>query len=308
MHALVIACRLESGKSLMLRSVQGKEQFALVTCSFRPDFERCVRLCESTDTLLGETAPHVIVVPDRDKKIFRPLESRNRMIVSTQDILPARYRQLPIVKKWWLDSGLWPVRGWMLQQVTKLCADAVTEHENIIFVDSDIEFIRPLQGERFFKGRALRLHRKPMHANEGTHLSWHHTAGELLGLAPRYFGSDYIGPLATWRRSNLIQLKDHIENCVSKPWFEAVGRRLTVSEYTLYGVFVEQILGINKSGHFENDEDLCHCLWSADQTEKFLTECDYENSPQAVLMQSNIGLDQTAVSALMGKLRQKLAA
>lgn len=146
-----------------------------------------------------------------------------------------------------------------------------------------------------------------MHRNDGIHLKWHHGAAELLGFSPQYFGSDYIGPLATWRRSNLVQLKRHIEDCRERPWYEAVGRRVTVSEYTLYGVFVEHVLGIENSGHFQHSDDLCHCLWFEDETEKFLTQFNYRDAPQAVLLQSNIGLDQGDVNALMVQLRQNLA-
>ncbi|MBT4520814.1 MAG: hypothetical protein HOC23_12485 [Halieaceae bacterium] len=292
----------------MLSSRDVSDQLALIICSYRPDFERCARLCASMDAFVGPEAIQFVVVPDRDRQIFAPLESGNRTIVSVQDVLPARFVHLPLLKKWWLDNALWPTRGWMMQQVTKLCADAVTDCENILFVDSDIEFIRKLQPSRFVRENALRLHRKPMEKNDGIHLRWHHGAADLLGLAPRYFGSDYIGPLATWRRSNLIQLKRHIEKQQQRPWHEAVGRRVTVSEYTLYGVFVEHVLGVEASGHFQDSTDLCHCLWSEDGTEKFLTEFDYKDSnfPQAVLLQSNMGLDQRDVSLLMDRVRQNL--
>ncbi len=193
-----------------------------------------------------------------------------------------------------------------MQQLTKLCADVVTEREKIIFVDSDIEFIRPLQRGRFVSEDALRLHRKPMQMNEGVHLRWHHAAADLLGLTRQYFGSDYIGPLATWRRSNLVSLKNHIEQHLERPWYEGVGRRVTVSEYILYGVFVEHVLGIEESGHFSNTEDLCHCLWLEDETENFLTEFNYNLPPQAVLLQSNIGLGQSDTNALMSHVRQQL--
>jgi len=282
-------------------------QVAMVICSYRPDYERCVRLCASLDESVSPEVSQTIIVPDRDSKQFAQLASASRKVVSTEDILPARFIHLPLLKKWWLDNALWPVRGWMMQQVTKMCADVVTERENIIFVDSDIEFIKPLQQERFFSEGALRLHRKPLHRSDGVHLQWHHAAGELLGLEPGYFGSDYIGPLATWKRSNLIQLKHHIEDVRQRPWHESVGRRVTVSEYTLYGVFVEHVLGIEKSGHFPNADDVCHCLWFEDDTEKFLTEFDYADSPQAVLLQSNIGLNPGDINALMGQVRQSLA-
>jgi hypothetical protein len=260
------------------------------------------------DTFVSPETAQFVIVPDRDKNIFASLGSRNRTIVSTQEVLPAKFIQLPLLKKWWLDSARWPVRGWMMQQVTKLCADVVTEREKIIFVDSDIEFLRPLQNDRFVSGDALRLHRKPGEKSDGTHLKWHHAAAGLLGLNPRYFGSDYIGPLATWRRSNLIKLKRHIENNLERPWFEAVGRRLTVSEYTLYGVFVEQVLGIEKSGHFPSGDDLCHCLWYENETEEFLTALNHNSPPQAVLIQSNIGLEQRDVNLLVGQVRQHFAA
>ena len=292
----------------MASPVNVSEQLALVTCSYKPDLERCGRLCASLDKYLGSEISMCIIVPDRDKYIFAPLGSTNRTIISTEDVLPDRFIHLPLFKKWWLDNAGWPIRGWMMQQLTKLCADVITDCENIVFVDSDIEFISPLQHDRYLSEGALRLHRKPMHRNEGIHLKWHHAAAKLLNLQPTYFGSDYIGPLATWRRSNLIQLKNHIEACVERPWYEAVGRRLTVSEYTLYGVFVEHVLGIENAGHFASAEDLCHCLWSGAETEKFLTQCNYSNSPQAVLLQSNIGLDQNAVNNLMGQARHSLAA
>ena len=82
---------------------------------------------------------------------------------------------------------------------------------------------------------------------------------------------------------------------------------MTVSEYTLYGVFVEHVLGIEESGHFANAEDLCHCLWFENDTEKFLTEFDHKKSPQAILLQSNIGLNQDDVESMMVQLRQDLA-
>lgn len=290
-----------------MSTISENDQLALITCSYRPDFERCERLCASMNTFIDSEVAHFIIVPDRDRALFAKLDSKSCTIISSEEVLPARFIQLPLFKKWWLDNGMWPVRGWMMQQITKLCADVVTNRENIIFVDSDIEFISPLQHDRFIREGALRLHRKPLHMSDGVHLKWHHGAAELLGLNPRYFGSDYIGPLATWRRSNLIQMKQYIEDCQQRPWHEAVGRRMTVSEYTLYGVFVEHVIGIEKSGHFQQADDLCHNLWFEHETEKFLAEFDDSNCPQAVLVQSNIGMSKEDVNALMGQLRQNLA-
>ena len=281
---------------------------SLVTCSYRPDFARCENLCASVDRYVGREHHHTLVVPDRDLPLFRRLQSHRRSVVAVQDILPASYHQLPGLKKWWLDSGLWPVRGWMMQQLTKLSADQLSYSEDILFLDSDVEFIRPLDRARFSQGSALRLHRKPGEGNEGVHLKWHHTTAELLGLGPRYFGSDYVAALTSWRRSNLVAMKAHIEATTGRAWHTAVGRKLTVSEYTLYGVFVEHVLGMENAGHFACADDLCHCLWFASDTDQFLSQLDYDQPPQAVLVQSNIGLEQQKVTALVGQIRDQLVA
>lgn len=281
---------------------------SLVTCSYRPDFSRCARLCASVDQHVGGEHHHTLVVPDRDRPLFRTLESPRRSVVAVQDILPTEYYQLPGFKKWWLDNGLWPVRGWMMQQLTKLSADALSDREDILFLDSDVEFIRPFDRTRFSQRGALRLHRKPGEGDQGVHLKWHHASAHLLGLEPRYFGNDYVAPLATWRRSSLVALKAHIEAHTGKTWQAAVGRQLTVSEYTLYGVFVEQVLGLQDAGHFACAEDLCHCLWFGEDTDRFLSRADFSRPPQAVLVQSNIGLEQSSVDDLVRQVRAQLAA
>ena len=99
---------------------QQENPMALVTCSYRPDFARCERLCASVDSYVGSEHHHYIVVPHRDLPLFRQLQSHRRSVVAVQDILPASYLQLPGLKKWWLDSGLWPVRGCRLRSVARL--------------------------------------------------------------------------------------------------------------------------------------------------------------------------------------------
>ena len=285
-----------------------EQAMSLVTCSYRPDFSRCAMLCASVDRHVEREHHHYLVVPDRDRRLFRPLESSRRSVVAVQDLLPASYYQLPGLTKWWLDSGLWPVRGWMMQQLTKLSADRLSTSEDILFLDSDIEFIRSFDRARFSRHGALRLHRKPGEGGQGVHLKWHHAAAELLGLEPQYFGNDYVAPLTTWRRSSLVALKNRIEARTGKDWQSAIGRLLTVSEYTLYGVFVEHVLGLEEAGHFACAEDLCHCLWFGKDTDSFLSRVDYSRPPQAVLVQSNIGLEQSAVDQLVQQVRKQLAA
>ena len=101
-----------------MSSANVNSQIAMVICSYRPDLERCARLCSSLDAYVSSEVSQTIIVPDRDRQYFAQLESGNRTVVSTEDVLPARFIHLPLLKKWWLDNALWPVRGWMMQQGT----------------------------------------------------------------------------------------------------------------------------------------------------------------------------------------------
>jgi hypothetical protein len=105
------------------------------------------------------------------------------------------------------------------------------------------------------------LLRVPGANNVPMHNPWHRTAGRLLGLAPSdYYGSSHIGNLIMWVREHVLQLQEHIESITGKPWLVACSRRLHLSEYILYGVFVEHILG-QRARHYFEDRVICLGHW-----------------------------------------------
>jgi hypothetical protein len=101
----------------------------------------------------------------------------------------------------------------------------------------------------------------------GEHLRWHHRAADLLGIERRYFGSDYIGQLISWRRSHLEGLQQHLEQTLQRPWHRGVARSLRVSEYILYGAYIDAVVGLADSGHYPVADDLCHCCWFRDEAD-----------------------------------------
>lgn len=276
------------------------EEIEIITCSYRPDLERCRRLCQSVDRFVPASIGHTLIVPERDLALFSGLATNRRKVISAQQVLPGKYRQLPLSEKIWIDSSGWPVRGWVLQQLVKLSASRATQSELLLFADSDLQFVRPFELERIYMQGRLRLHRVPEAMNEGRHRNWHRRAGVLLGKSVDYFGSDYVGQLISWRRSNLVALQEHIERVSLKPWHKAISRSLDVSEYVLYGGFVEHVLGESGSGHFFDQSDLCHCCWFEHQATELLNG-DTTLSPQAMalLVQSNLGLTVTAEEDLL---------
>ncbi len=285
------------------------ERLEIVTCSYGPDRHRCERLCQSVDRFVPADIRHTLIVPARDVDAFRALENHRRQVLAVQDVVAGGFRQMPIKDRYWLDGRGWPVRGWIMQQVTKLSANFATDAELILFADSDLLFVRDFDRSEIERQGRLRLHRVPGAMSQGVHRKWHDRAASLLGLTPRYFGSDYVGQLICWRRSNLEALQQRIELVQGVPWYVPVARSLRISEYILYGAFVEPVLGESANGHFYSDQDLCHCCWFAEEAG------DLRNGTQpissnalALLVQSNLGLTRAEETAVVSAARQQLAA
>ncbi len=278
------------------------EKLHIITCSYSPDIERCRRLCKTVDRFVPAHIQHTLVVPKRDFEAFADLISDRRRVLCTESIVPGHFRQLPFTTRWWIDGQGWPVRGWILQQLTKMSADNITDADYLLFADSDIQFIRPFDETMVIRDGRLRLHRIPGARQDGVHLTWHQRAGALLGTPQEYSGADYVGQLITWRRYHLCAMKRRIERVTGRPWYRAVGRSLRVSEYILYGVYIDLIATGREYGHYAAKDDLCHCCWFTEEAEALASGKDRINSRAvALLLQSNFGYDtreETAIANL----------
>lgn len=276
----------------------------IVTCTYSPDADRARRLCQSIDRFVPSDIAHCLIVPQRDTALFKDLASPRRFLRTVEEVLPATFTQLPLSSRWWLAPGMWPVRGWIIQQLVKLSANRAVESEIILFADSDVTFIRAFDEELYCHEGLVRLHRIADAAQDQDHIRWHNKAASLLGEEPGYFGSDYIGQLITWRRSNLEQLQIHLEKIHGKPWHQLIARSLHLSEYILYGAFVEHVLGQEKSGHFCSDTDICHCCWFQEDARQLLCgEQRINERAQALLLQSNLGMALESEAALFQMLQ-----
>jgi len=247
--------------------------------SYRGDFELARDLCRSLDSYLDEEIEHILVVPRADLLMFSPLAGGRRRVVTVEDVLPRGYLQLPVprevrlgrfvkrIREIWIGPG-GAVRGWIIQQILKLSAPSFTDREVIVFADSDIVLVAPLTAERLVRGDRVRLYRVPGAAADlPTHVRWHEASARLLGLEARgYLGADYIGNLITWRRSTILRLQECLSRgAPGRRWDKVVARRRGgFSEYVLYGVFADLVLGADESGHFAATEDLVHAGWFFD--------------------------------------------
>ena len=72
---------------------------------------------------------------------------------------------------------------------------------------------------------------------------WSQVSTNLLKIPPVSFPTaNYLGNFIIWKRDNVFALYKHLEKVHSKSWIETVANSWDLSEYMLYGTFIECIL------------------------------------------------------------------
>ncbi|MGB3203039.1 MAG: DUF6492 family protein [Nodosilinea sp.] len=269
--------------------------FALVTPSYGPDYERCRLLVESVGHYSLRPVQHYVIVDQRDYSQFKSLANGSTEILTVESLLPAWIHRIPLVRKAWWSYKTPPIRNWVLQQLVKLSFAASAAEQIVIFVDSDVAFICPFDLTQFSQQGQTRLFRVPeFYTPEFEPL--YRAAYQLLGLAGDRHGAvrpNYIGNLISWRRSNVKALRDHLEQVWDRPWLETLASAKTLSEYILYGVFVDQVLG-EAANHIYDWSPLCHEYWRPlplddQQLAEFFAAI--QPSHLAVMVSSKAGID-----------------
>ena len=271
---------------------------AFVTKSYRPDLERCELLCRSIE-LLAPGVRHWVIVDRRDRSAFQPLETPSTRIVATEELLPRRVRRLAVPgteKNVWLAAGMPPMRGWLVQQLAKLAIALVAQEDLLVHADSDIALIRPFREESLWDGNgAVRLFRISGEIDERlpNHMRWHRNAEQLLGIPSRPLPlPDYVGGLIPWRRDLVLALLDRIEDRSGRNWMRTLAQARHVSEYILYGRFVEDATD-QSAGRPGESMSLCRCYWGSDPlTNRELEHFIEEASPNelAVMVSAKAGM------------------
>lgn len=271
-------------------------KLALLTVSHARDLDRCLLLAESVDRFVSSEISHTVVVSRRDHARFAAaLPSRTRLAV-IEPAWPWPIVELPRVRLWLSPLGhALPVRGWILQQLIKLSAPELVDADLFVFTDSDVTFVRPLTPAHLVDsdGRALFV-RCPEWGQSGRHRAWQREASRLLGLPDAYSGADYVGNLVPWRRDVLLGLRARVESTTGRPWRRALANTLDLSEYVLYGVYVDRVLGgASAAGHVASDAFLCHALWEGPADANALAAHAASLRPDhvAVLVQSRLGVE-----------------
>ena len=246
----------------------------IITPSYKPDFARCRLLSESIDRFSLAPIHHYIIVDRKDKKLFQQLATSQRTILTVESILPWWIQKIPKLQNGWFSLKTLPIRNWLIQQIVKLEIANWIQQDVFIFVDSDVTLIRPFDHQLFLQDGKVRLFKETVpldrwQSETTIKNKWFETAYRLLklppfaGFAERGFVTNYVGNFITWKKENVLQLQKYLEQQNRKSWIESIASGWHFSEYTLYGVFVEQVLQ-ERSGHYFDSQKVSYDYWGTE--------------------------------------------
>ncbi len=269
--------------------------WAVITPSYNLDLERCKLLCRSMDAFLSGPWHHYIVVDPVDSSLFTSLKGPRRTVVNKTDILPKGMRyvgKVPFMRlgRLWWSGRHGPVFGWQMQQYVKIMMASYVKQEAMLFLDSDIFFLKPFNISKFAREGKVRFSSEESPVE--SEISMKSTSLKLLGLSRDATKCVYKDPIVTWHRPTAVAMQDYLSKLHNKPWHEAIGSKIMFSEYMLYIMFVNYIQKSNPH-LYEDNTIYCKTLWTkeAAKTTDIAEFCSSLGPDQvAVCIQSLIGI------------------
>jgi Family of unknown function (DUF6492) len=243
--------------------------WAIITPSYRGDFERCKLLCESMDAFVTGAWHHYIIVEKIDLKMFSALQSLRRTIIEMESLLPKWLHHLTTFsfinnRSIWFSFRTRFMIGWQVQQLVKMEMAFRVEEQGLLYCDSDVFFIRPFDVSTFSSDSKFRfystIHKFPR--EDAPNPTYMIAASKQLGLGAEPFPCpSYIDNMVTWHAPTVRAMCDHIQQTSRKDWKAALGRNFIISEYSLYGLYVDQILP-DQSNFQPTTQSICKTAWS----------------------------------------------
>lgn len=293
----------------------------MLTCSMARDLDLFALLADSVDRHVDDRVKHVVVVPGQQTGAFRRFETARRTVVAQEDVLPLRVWKTPDALKHlaflnkgfrrpiYVDRKFRAVRGWMLQQLIKLQFSRQAGETAVMHCDSDMAFVRTMPlALAFPDGKPLffRVHPRKI---DGDHRRWLETAAALVGAdLPSDFTGNYVENAIVWGTAQARAMAERIEAIKGQPLHEVLLTQPTISEYYLYGLYLELVAGTEAVSPAAFP--ICRSLWSFKDGETLSPESAASRmraGDVAVAIQSTVNLPMGSRAALLRGLEAELA-
>lgn len=214
-----------------------------------PSYSRDAALCADLNESLMEFAPgwtHYVVADRRDISLFQHLEGPRTSVIVKEEVIPKGFRRLPGSRRWISPWSARPLGGWLMQQIAKLAAAEYFPETILVWIDSDVVIVRPLEEQMFVREGLVRMFREPDAISDDMkwHVEWHRNACRLLGVDPDSPPMpDYITQVNSWSKDVTLSMLNRVQEVTGRPWYQAVARTPQFSESLLYGAYVDKVLG-----------------------------------------------------------------
>lgn len=235
----------------------------MVTPTYRGDREQFALLSESFLRFAPPGLIHQVIVDRADLSLFEGFRHDRMRLTTAEEVLPGRVRKIRVAgRSAWAGTRFPPVRNWIAQQLMKIAAACDSDRPYLLFADSDVVFLRPFGIDRFTDSRRVALSRVRSEFEDLPH--WRQASARLLGLGhPQSFATvNYVSNLIPWRRDVARAMVARVEAHHRGGWAANIARELRFSEYTLYGVFAEEALGLDQAGHYPWDDPILNMCWN----------------------------------------------
>ena len=241
---------------------------AVITPSYRGDFERCRLLCKSMDVFLTGGWHHYIIVETVDLALFKSLVGPHRTILEMEKLLPSSFHHLariPIInnRSLWFSWGTRFMAGWHVQQLIKMEMAFQLPEQGLLYCDSDVFFVRPFDVSTMSENVQYRYFGTSVLLNEDTipNPKYISVSARLLGIKGTPFPSaTYVDNLVSWHSPTVRAMCAHISQVSGRDWRVALGREIFLSEYSLYGLYVDRI-SKDRSQLRIDHATLCKTVW-----------------------------------------------
>jgi len=239
-------------------------ELAVITPSYRGDAEIFADLHRSVLEFTPPGTVHHVFVAEPDRPLFAQYEGPRCRIWTDPDLLPRRYVRFGHGHSYLNLRRPWPpVRGWVTQQALKIAAAAQAEADLVLLADSDVVLVRPVRADQFRIDGQWALHREEnaITADMRRHVIWHQVARKLFGLPPSPPPPlpDYVAAFNFWEPKVVRAMQERIEQATGRNWLDAFTGQLHISEFILYGVFVDEIYA--KDRRPPSHTSACHNSW-----------------------------------------------
>lgn len=272
--------------------------------SYIGDLERAIWLRRSVETFFNGNATHIITVPNGDIPAFRRAlgQQKDVQLIPQEEFVDSYYYPdlLFRLASRLAPSQLWRLKthagksGWIIQQIVKLNCSQIIKDGAVVFLDSDLFFFRHFGLRDLGIDNSQRVLVRILPDSESAKHRHHIINSRLiLDAPPGNTDYTYMGFPAIWYVDWLNQLHKHLENVSGKHWQKALfDVKFGISEYTIYGVFIDEILKPREL--YIREEPYNLIAWdhaSFDNLKSAMLQNEkIPNNKISLVIQSNIGI------------------